>query len=61
MQGRLQAGTDTCLGPASFLHTPAKVVLAPALKRQKMFLLAVVPQLLQAITKRCEQPLEPCS
>lgn len=55
VQGRLQADPDVCLGPASLLHMPAKVVPGPALKRQKMLLLAVVPQLLQGITKGHEQ------
>ena len=61
VQGRLQADPDTCLGPASFLHMLAKMVPVPALKRQKMFLLAVIPQLLQAITEGHEWALGPCS
>lgn len=46
VQGRLQADAGICPGPVSFLHTPAKVVPVPALTRQKVLLLTVVPQLL---------------
>lgn len=61
MQGWLKADPDTCLSPASFLHMLAKVVSVPALKRQKMLLLAEVPQLLQTITGGWEWALGPCS
>lgn len=59
VEGRLQTDPDTCLGPASFLHALAKVVLVPALKRQKVILLAVVPLLLRAITEGREWALGP--
>lgn len=55
MQEGLRADPDIFLAAVFFLHVPAKLV--PALKRQRLLVLPVVSQLLQALSTGGEHGL----